>query len=124
MRNLAKVLRQQGFQFFPQQTRENRRTSPGRYRNHQRRAVDNRRHDKAGLFRRIHHVAEDTARFAGVAHALVHFIVIRRGNGQPAGVQQGFIKRTLFQREHPFLGPNLKLGGEGKGIHGQAGASL
>ena len=124
MGNLTKVLRQHGLQLFPQQAGENRRASAGRYRNHQRRAVDNRRHDKAGLFRRIHHVAEDSAHFAGVADALVHFIIIRRGNRQPAGIEQRFIKLTLFQREHPFLGPDLKLWGEGEGVDGEPGASL
>ena len=122
--NLAKMLRQHGFQFFPQQTGKNGRAATGRYRNHQRRAVDNGWHDKARLFRRIHHVTEDAARFAGVADALVNVIVIRCGDGQPAGIQQGFIKFALHLREHPFLRPDVKLWGEGEGVNGQSGARL
>ena len=66
-------------------------------------------------------VAEDTPRFAGTADALIPGIVIRCGNGQPAGIQQGFIKLSLYPREHPFLGPDVKLRGEGESIHGQSG---
>lgn len=58
---------------------QNGRAAAGRYRNHQRRTVNDRRHDKAGFLRGIHHVTEDAARFTGVADALIHFIVIRGG---------------------------------------------
>ncbi|CNV00463.1 Uncharacterised protein [Salmonella enterica subsp. enterica serovar Bovismorbificans] len=60
-RDLPQMLRQQRFQFLAQQTRQHRGGAARGDGDHQRRAVNNGGHDKAGGFRRIHHVAKDTA---------------------------------------------------------------
>ena len=92
------MLGQQGFEFFPQQAGQHRGLAAGGDGHHQRRAVDDRRHDEAGAFRVIHHVGEDPRLIGALVDQGVHLAPIGGGHHQP-------LARQLLRRE--FTGQPL-----------------
>ena len=116
------MLRQHRLDFFAQQAGQNRRAAAGRDRDHQRRTIDNRRHNGAGLLRRVHQITEDTARFGGLRDLLIHRVVIGGGDHQPALIQPGVLERARNQRQLAAIGPLLERRGKAQCADMQIGA--
>ncbi|MNO93190.1 hypothetical protein D3C76_847870 [compost metagenome] len=97
-RHGAQMLRQQGFEFFPQQAGQHRGLAAGGDGHHQRRAVDDGRHDEAGACRVVHHIGKDPRLIRALVDQGVHLAPIGGGHHQP-------LARQLLRRE--FTGQPL-----------------
>ncbi len=94
--------RQQALDALTHPPRQHRRRATGGHRDHQRRAVDDRRHLEAGQRHVIDHIHPDPARRRSRRHALVQLAVVGGGHRQPDTIQ-------LRRREHQCAMRQLSL---------------
>ncbi len=123
-RELAEVLRQQGFDFLPQLAVQHRRRTCAGDGHHQRRAVDDGGHDGAAVSGRVHHVAEDLAQIRFVENLLVDLGLVGGGDHQPFAIEQLGVKVCSADGQQSLLGPAHQLGLEMGGIDGHPGFGI
>ncbi len=95
---LARLLREKLEALLPQHLGQHRGLAAGGDGHHQRRAVDDRRHDEAGAFRVVHHVGKDPRLIRALVNQRIHLAPIGGGHYQP-------LARQLRRRE--FTGQPL-----------------
>ncbi len=117
-RELAEVLRQHGFKFFPQLAAQYRRRACAGDGHHQRRAVDDGWHDGAAVGWGVHHIAEDLAQVRLMKDLLVDLLLVGGGDHQPLAIEQFGMKVGGADGQATLLGPAHQLGFEMRGIDG------
>ncbi len=115
---LAEVLRQQRFKFFPQLAAQYRRRACAGDGHHQRRAVDDGGHDGAAVGRRVHHIAEDLAQARLMKDLMVDLWLVGSGDHQPLAIEQLWVKAGGANGQATLLGPAHQLGFQVRGIDG------
>ncbi|MNZ97081.1 hypothetical protein D3C78_1163040 [compost metagenome] len=83
LRQAAEAGRDQAFQPRTDQPRQHRHAAAGRYRDHQRRAVDDGRRDVAGQLGVIHHIDRNAQRLRRLRHQAVDLALVGGGHHQP-----------------------------------------
>lgn len=117
-RELAEVLRQHGFEFFPQLAAQYRRRACAGYGHHQRRSVDDGGHHGAAVGRRVHHIAENLAQARLAKDLMVDLWIVSGGDHQPLAIEQFGVKIGGADGQAPLLGPAHQLGFQVRGIDG------